>query len=54
MKYLALMVFIATLGLTACEKGPAEDLGEKIDDAATDVGNAVEDICDDVTNRNCG
>jgi hypothetical protein len=45
---------IATLFLTAllaagCEQeGPAERAGEKLDDAATDVGNAIEDACEDV------
>lgn len=34
-------------GMAACEKkGPLESAGEKIDNAATDVGNAVEDKCE--------
>lgn len=45
--------------LTACEEGPAERMGERIDDAVTDAGNAVEDACEEVldavnsANQNC-
>ena len=45
--------FLATLfsgllliGLSACEKGPAEKAGEAIDDAASDVADAAEDAAD--------
>jgi hypothetical protein len=39
---------MTTLMLGACEqKGPMERAGEKIDKAATDAGNAVEDACED-------
>lgn len=35
-------------GLAGCEKkGPMEEAGEKIDNAATDIGNAVEDRCEE-------
>lgn len=35
-------------GMAACDKkGPAETVGEKIDKTATDVGNAVEDKCEE-------
>lgn len=53
MKYLALLALLGSLGLTACDEGPAEGLGSDIDNAATDVGNAVEDACEDVTGDNC-
>ncbi len=53
MKYLALVIVLSTLSLTACEEGPAESIGADIDRAATDLGNAVEDACGDVSNRNC-
>lgn len=53
MKYLAFLLLLGTLSLTACEKGPAEKMGEEIDNAATDVGNAIEDACEDVTDANC-
>ncbi|GJM11688.1 MAG: hypothetical protein DHS20C12_00910 [Pseudohongiella sp.] len=53
MKYLALIALLGTLSLTACNEGPAERLGSDIDNAATDIGNAVEDACEDVSNSNC-
>lgn len=53
MKYLALLLLLSSLGLTACEEGPVERIGENIDSAANDVGNAVEDACENVTNRPC-
>ncbi len=53
MKYLALITLLTTLGLTACNEGPAERLGSDIDEAATDIGNAVEDACEDVSGNNC-
>lgn len=53
----AAVVFTAMLA--ACDDGPAEDAGEKIDDsvsemkdstkdAMNDAGNAIEDACEDV------
>ena len=30
------------LPLTACDKGPFEEAGEEIDDAADDVGDAID------------
>ena len=44
----ALIVMTAVFGLAACEDGPAEGAGEKIDKMATDAGNAIEDACEDV------
>lgn len=36
-------------GITACEKeSRAEKVGETIDETITDVGNAVEDTCEEV------
>ena len=36
-------------GITACEKeSGAEKVGETIDETITDVGNAVEDTCEEV------
>ncbi|GAB1267835.1 hypothetical protein NBRC116493_10880 [Aurantivibrio infirmus] len=59
-----LLIFLTLIfmgaGIVACEKdGPAERAGEKIDEVTTDVGNAVEDACEDVKesagaeNSNC-
>ena len=36
------------MGLSACEKGPAEKAGEAIDDAASDVADVAEDAASDV------
>jgi len=60
MKNIVLLLTVS-LGLVACENdGPAERLGEEIDraagqlgDAAQDAGNAVEDLCEDATSQNC-
>jgi hypothetical protein len=38
----------ALLLLSACNEGPAETTGEKIDDTAVDVGNSIEDTCEGV------
>jgi len=42
------LAFFSTLllGLSACSEGPAEDAGESIDEAATDIQNAIEDSCE--------
>ena len=53
MKYITFLLLFGTLSLTACEEGPAERLGEDIDRAASDVGNAVEDACEEISNRPC-
>ena len=34
------------MGLSACEKGPAEKAGEAIDDAASDIADEAEDAAD--------
>ena len=39
----AIALAFAVAGLAACEKGPAEKAGEKIDNAAKKVGESVED-----------
>ncbi len=40
------LVSALLLGLSACSEGPAEDAGESIDEATTDIQNAVEDSCE--------
>lgn len=43
------MAVAVTFGTAGCkEKGPAEEMGEKIDEAAEDAADAVEDAADDV------
>ena len=47
----ALFSGLLLIGLTACEKGPAEKAGEAIDDAASDVADAAEDATDAVEEK---
>ena len=42
-----LISFVAVFTLAACNQGPAEESGEKIDEAITDTKNAVEDACEE-------
>jgi hypothetical protein len=44
----AIVLSFAVAGLTACEKGPAERAGEKIDNAAKKVGDKLEDAGDKI------
>jgi hypothetical protein len=44
----AIVLSFAVAGLTACEKGPAEKAGEKIDNAAKKVGDKMEEAGDKV------
>ena len=47
------LVTVAVFG-AGCEKdGPMENAGETMDNALQDMGNGVEDTCEDVTNENC-
>jgi len=39
----AIALAFAVAGLTACEKGPAEKAGEKIDNAAKKAGEKMEE-----------
>jgi len=53
-KFILLLLFLATIALTGCEKdGPVENAGEKIDNAIEIAGEAIEEAGDkikDVTN----
>lgn len=42
----AALALVMGLGLTACEKGPAEKAGEDIDNAAENMGDKIEDATD--------
>ena len=44
----AIAMTFAIGGLAACEKGPAERAGEKIDNAAKNVGEKMEDAGDKI------
>lgn len=45
-KLAGLALIVLTFGLVACQKGPAEEAGEKIDNAAEELGDRVEDATD--------
>ena len=42
----ALFSGLLLIGLSACEKGPAEKAGEAIDDAASNAADTAEDAAD--------
>lgn len=43
------MTVVVVFGTAGCkEEGPAENLGEKLDEAAEDAGDAIEDAADEV------
>lgn len=44
------MLALALPGLTGCDAndGPAEEMGETLDDAADEAGDAMEDAADDM------
>ena len=44
----AIMLALAVAGLAACEKGPAEKAGAKIDNAAKKAGDKMEDAGDKI------
>jgi len=44
----AIALALAVAGLAACEKGPAEKAGEKIDNAAKKAGDKMEDAGDKI------
>lgn len=53
MKRITLMFLSLMFGavmLSGCESndGPLEEAGEKVDEAMTDAGNAIEDACEDI------
>lgn len=48
----ALGLGFASLAMTGCEdKGPAEEVGEAIDDAGEDVKEAVEEATEDLDDK---
>ena len=44
----AMVLAFAVAGLTACDKGPGEKTGEKIDNAAKKAGEKLQDAGDKV------
>lgn len=47
----ALLSGLLLLGLSACEKGPAEKAGEAIDDTASDMADSAENAADAVKEK---
>jgi len=47
----ALLSGLLLMGLSACEKGPAEKAGEAIDDAASDVADKTGDAAEVVKEK---
>jgi hypothetical protein len=47
----ALFSGLLLVGLSACEKGPAEKAGEAIDDAASDVADKADDAANAVEEK---
>ncbi len=43
---IAALALLFAIGLSACEKGPAETAGERIDNAAENAGDKIEDATD--------
>lgn len=47
MKTIPMLFLISLMGLTACEEqGPAERMGENIDEAVEETGDAIEEATD--------
>lgn len=46
-----LLAGLLVMGLSACEKGPAEKTGEAIDNAASDVADKTGDAADAVKEK---
>jgi len=47
----ALFSGLLLVGLSACEKGPAEKAGEAVDDAASDVADKADEAADAVEEK---
>ncbi|MEN8204985.1 MAG: hypothetical protein ABFS24_03120 [Pseudomonadota bacterium] len=47
----ALFAGLLLMGLSACEKGPAEKAGEAIDDTASDIADKSEEAADAVKEK---
>ena len=49
---LALLSFSLAVFVASCKKGPAEKVGEKIDNAVQDTKDAARDMKDDLKKKN--
>lgn len=48
MRTITMLFLVSLMGLTACNEGPAEQMGRDLDEAADDVADAIDDACEDV------
>ena len=48
---IVVLAFLTVIGFAACEKGPAEKAGEKIDNAAETLGDKIEDATDNAGDK---
>jgi len=48
---IAIITLLLAIGLVACEKGPAEKTGEKIDSAVENAGDKIEDATDNAGDK---
>lgn len=46
-----ILALLMTVGLAACEKGPAEKAGEKMDNAAETMGDKIENATDNAGDK---
>jgi len=59
MKIISMLFALSLLGLTACNDGPAEEFGARVDDAIDETADAIDDACEDIrdavaaNDRNC-
>ena len=47
----AALTLLMVVGLTACEKGPAEKAGERMDNASETMGDKVENATDNAGDK---
>ena len=48
---IATLALLFAVGLTACEKGPAEKAGERMDNAAETAGDKIENATDNASDK---
>lgn len=52
-RYMSFIVVLFALVFVGCDAndGAMEKAGEKVDETTTDIGNAVEDLCEDAKDK---
>lgn len=46
-------VLIGLVVYNSMEDTPLENLGDQISETSRDIGNGIEDACEDISNKNC-